>query len=695
MPSFKVSFNKNVPKEQTGGRVCGVLCGRTSSDPNDLHRWTKVDGEKPFIRCTESYFGPDDWYLYYVWSSFTKNRIFKTIREEVPENAKITRWSFNIYVTRPQTVNIALIVSEEQSNFVDIKKGWNTFYFSSKNEILDAPVVEIPLQAHYNFMEYSYNKCSATFETQPDFDQTRTMTRTFFSYDAIINKNIWVDDFENTPYIEVEYEYNPPVSPDNLIPNKTVVNPRKPIRFSWNSTVNQQYYQIRYKVNEDDWAYIEKESTKRYYDMPASTIKASDGQVIWEVRVKEDSGIYSNWVEATFDLGTDVQRPPRIVAPDGKIVKSTEELKFEWNFIPNIDEIQKSFKIEVFYDGKTESFYEASELEFYYPKLKFDSSKIVQWRVRVTNQYGDLSDWSSLAMFQVVTTPPAPQIISVENNNRPLIIWSSREQESYRIEIQDMKGNTVYKTQDIISASDREHKVQTVLPNGKYLIKIKVSNAYGLDSPITEYTHIIDPTPIDQPTISLYKSDFFVELSSTSLNGEVLRDGKLIGNLKLGKFRDYAGANYKTYSYQIRVFENDVAGISEKVGGVTEFGEINTLATVDDLANYFKISYGLDEPVTKTIDYSVQGTEVQLEGRKYPFVEFSSHSTAGFSLSFYVETLEQVKELKTLVDQRKEFLLRESRGKNIQGVLYGFNAEYHNLGYKISCTMTITGEDYD
>ena len=315
--------------------------------------------------------------------------------------------------------------------------------------------------------------------------------------------------------------------------------------------------------------------------------------------------------------------------------------------------------------------------------------------MRVKNQFDEWSDWTEKVSFQTIGIPPAPQIISIENNNKPLIKWNSREQESYQIIVEDIDGNVIYKTGNILGATTKQHKLKEFLPNGKYLFKLKITNSYGIESEETEYTHIIDPTPIDQPIINLYKSDFFVEISSTSLDGEVLRDGKIIGNLKLGKFRDYTGANYKTYSYQIRVFENDIAGLSEKVGGVTEFGEINTLATVDDLSNYFKISYGLDEPVTKAIDYSVQGTEVQLEGRKYPFVEFSSHSTAGFSLSFYVETLEQVKELKALVDQRKEFLLRESRGKNIQGVLYGFNAEYHNLGYKISCTMTITGEDYD
>lgn len=499
-----------------------------------------------------------------------------------------------------------------------------------------------------------------------------------------------INDF----YIDIYYEEKTAQPADNLSPNATIINPRTPIRFSWNSPVDQRKFELQYNVNSTGWKSIERITTERFYNMPANTITAASGLVEWRVRVMAELGAYSSWSVGSFTLGIVAQEPPRIIKPTGDYVRSGSPVTFEWDFISNTSEEQQAYEIEVTLPNEIKTL-TGSNTNFHIENLGITESVVVYWRMRVKNQFDEWSDWTEKVSFQTIGLPPAPQIISIENNNRPLIKWNSREQESYQITVEDIDGNVIYKTGNILGATTREYKVPIVLENGKYLFKLKITNAYGIESEETEYTHIIDPKPIDEPTIDLYKSDFFIEVSSTSLNGEVLRDGKIIGNLKLGKFRDYTGANYKTYSYQIRVFENDIAGISKKVGGVTEFGEINTLATVDDLANYFKISYGLDEPVTKAIDYSVQGTEVQLEGRKYPFVEFSSYSTAGFSLSFFVETLEQVKELKKLVDQRKEFLLRESRGKNIQGVLYGFNAEYHNLGYKISCTMTITGEDYD
>ena len=502
--------------------------------------------------------------------------------------------------------------------------------------------------------------------------------------------NVDINDF----YIDIFYEERTAQPADNLSPNATTINPRTPIRFSWNSPTEQKKFELQYNVNSTGWESIERITTERFYDMPANTITAATGLVEWRVRVMAELGAYSNWSVGSFTLGTVPQEPPRIVRPVGDYVRSGSPITFEWDFVSNTIEEQQAYEIEVTLPNEIKTL-TGNNVNFHIENLGITESIVVYWKMRVKNQFDEWSDWTEKVSFQTIGIPPAPQIISIENNNKPLIKWNSREQESYQITVEDTKGQVILKTPNILGATVREYKFKEYLPNGKYLFKLKITNAYGIESEETEYTHIINPKPIDQPTIDLYKSDFFVEISSTSLDGEVLRDGKIIGNLKLGKFRDYTGANYKTYSYQIRVFENDVAGLSEKVGGVTEFGEINTLATVDDLSNYFKISYGLDEPITKAIDYSVQGTEVQLEGRKYPFIEFSSHSTAGFSLSFYVERLEQVKELKALVDQRKEFLLRESRGKNIQGVLYGFNVEYHNLGYKISCTMTITGENYD
>lgn len=499
----------------------------------------------------------------------------------------------------------------------------------------------------------------------------------------------------NPPYIELEYEYNEPKSGYNLAPNGIVVNTRTPVRFSWNSLVEQKGFELKYRVDNGEWHSIAKTTRDRFYDMPPGTIRESSGTVEWIVRVMEESGEYSELTSATFTIGTVPQPVPRLSSPVGDYIKNGKPITFEWDFVKNTVEEQKAYEIEISLPNETKTIKETSSNTSHTVDLKITDSIAVYWKMRVQNNFDDWSDWTERVSFQTIGIPPAPQIMSIDNSNRPTVKWSSREQEAFKLSVEDMKGNVVFITKDILGATVREFKIDKVIPNGKYLFKLSILNAYAIYSEITEYTHIIEPTPIEKPTITIYKSNYFVEITSDYLEGEVLRDGKVIGKLKNGKFRDYTGANYKTYSYQVRAFKDDVVGLSDKKGCVTEFGEFNTLATVDKLEDFFLIKYGLNESIKKVYSFEVQGSAISLEGKKYPFYEFDNHARGSFNLSFYLESMDQVIKLQSLVEKKKEFLLRENRGTNRQGTIQGVNVEYDVLGYLVTCTLVITGEDYE
>lgn len=503
------------------------------------------------------------------------------------------------------------------------------------------------------------------------------------------------DKSSNPPYIELEYEYNEPQSGYNLAPNGIVVNTRTPVRFSWNSLVEQKGFELKYRVDGGEWQSITKTTKDRFYDMPAGTIRESTGTVEWIVRVMEESGKYSELTSATFTIGTVPQPLPRLSSPVGDYIKNGKPITFEWDFVKNTVEEQKAYEIEISLPNETKTIKETSSNTSHTVDLKITDSLVVYWKMRVQNNFDDWSDWSERVSFQTIGIPPAPQIMSIDNSNRPTVKWNSREQEAFRLSVEDMEGNVVFITKDILGATTREFKIDKVIPNGKYLFKLSILNAYAIYSEITECTHIIEPTPIEKPTITIYKSNYFVEVTSDYLEGEVLRNGKVIGKLKDGKFRDYTGANYKTYSYQVRVFKDDVVGLSDKKGCVTEFGEFNTLATVDKLEDFFLIKYGLNESIKKVYSFEVQGAAISLEGKKYPFYEFDNHARASFNLSFYLENIDQVIKLQSLVEKKKEFLLRENRGTNRQGMIQGLNVEYDVLGYLVTCTLVITGEDYE
>lgn len=577
-------------------------------------------------------------------------------------NAEVTNIEFNFYVSENSSYNI---VFAKKNGDIIFSKNTNAYGWSSVSVLANTEITSIGVKNN------NYPRMGDDYEY-------RGLARNPSNY-----------------YVNLIYEYKKPQSCDSLNPNKTTLNPRTPVKFTWNSKIEQKAFELQYRVNGGNWNVITKNTSERFYDLPPGTIKEPSGTVEWKLRVMEESGLYSDWTEATFTIGTVPQPVPRLSSPVGDYIKNGKPITFEWDFVKNTVEEQKAYEIEISLPNETKTIKETSSKTSHTVDLKITDSIVVYWKMRVQNNFDDWSDWTERVSFQTIGIPPAPQIMSIDNSNRPTVKWNSREQEAFKLSVEDMKGNVIFITKDILGATTREFKIDKVIPNGKYLFKLSILNAYAIYSEITEYTHIIEPTPIEKPTITIYKSNYFVEITSDYLEGEVLRDKKVIGKLKDGKFRDYTGANYKTYSYQVRAFKDDVVGLSDKKGCVTEFGEFNTLATVDKLEDFFLIKYGLNESIKKVYSFEVQGAAISLEGKKYPFYEFDNHARASFNLSFYLENIDQVIKLQSLVEKKKEFLLRENRGTNRQGTIQGVNVEYDVLGYLITCTLIITGEDYE
>lgn len=610
----------------------------------------------------KSYGWTTDFYFHGYVSLFYDAILAEINSIEKKGNAEVTRLEFEFYALESGSYNVTFG-----------KKNGDKIYSKNVTTGNDWCVVTVPVTPEISYVGVGNNNAGQ-------------------------NMNGVFDGLSSLPsvyHINLIYNYKKPQSCDSLNPNKTTLNPRSPIKFTWNSKNDQKAFELQYRVNGSNWNVITKNTSERFYDLPPGTIRESSGTVEWKVRVMEESGMYSEWTEATFTIGTVPQPVPRLSSPVGDYIKNGKPITFEWDFVKNTVEEQKAYEIEISLPNETKTIKETSSNTSHTVDLKITDSIVVYWKMRVQNNFDDWSDWTERVSFQTIGIPPAPQIMSIDSSNRPTVKWNSREQEAFRLSVEDLKGNVVFETKDILGATVREFKIDKVIPNGKYLFKLSILNAYAIYSEITEYTHIIEPTPIEKPSITIYKSNYFVEITSDYLEGEVVRDGKVIGKLKDGKFRDYTGANYKTYSYQVRAFKDEVVGLSDKKGCVTEFGEFNTLATVDKLSDFFLIKYGLNESIKKVYSFEVQGVAISLEGKKYPFYEFDNHARASFNLSFYLENIDQVIKLQSLVEKKKEFLLRENRGTNRQGTIQGVNVEYDVLGYLVTCTLIITGEDYE
>ena len=345
---------------------------------------------------------------------------------------------------------------------------------------------------------------------------------------------------QKAPQVFVNYEYNPPVAPDSLAPAGDTINPRAPIRFTWNSRINQTAFRLQYQVNGGTWSTITVTSGDRYYDLPGNTITEATGVVNWRVQVAEYEGAYSDYVSSSFTLGTLPVKKPRVFAPVGDYVETTRPLTFEWAYDPNPGEEQAGWEIKHSINGGVTSTTLSGTTETSKTISIADwGSQEAVWQIRIANQFNEWSEWTDWMRFQTVGSPPIPQITSVTNNNQPIINWTSSDQESFLIEILNMDGDLFYTSGKQVNRTTRQHKAKEIIKNGKYLIKLTVYNIYDASSPTVEYTHIINSTLTEIPTITLFDGKYNVTVKSDRLTGMVYRNDVYIGDLIEGIFDDF------------------------------------------------------------------------------------------------------------------------------------------------------------
>lgn len=501
----------------------------------------------------------------------------------------------------------------------------------------------------------------------------------------------------NFNFVRVYYEYNKPQNSRSLSPDKTTVNPRTPIKFTWDSEVEQEAYEFSYKVNSGSWVTKTVNSSDRFYEMPAATITELSGTLDWRVRVKESSGTWSDYSLASVTLGALPQKPPILVYPVGDYVKNGSDIVLKWQFVSNTVEEQKKAEIQLKvgsgqwwkYNITTAQSLRANYLN---DKLDPNFSGTVLWKVRTQNQFDEWSEWTDEAQFQIVGTPPIPTITSVSKTNKPLIKWTSTEQEAFTLKVLSA-GKVVYDSGIVVGANVRSYKLDEWLKSGTYTIELNVINKYDVKSPTVTYTFdiAVDAT-LQKPTIGILNTNLGVLVRSSSMTGEVYRDDVLIGNLKDGMFEDYTGTHDAKSMYFVRFIKDDNFIDSDKRQGITNLLGKSTLALVENPKDLVVLEYNLDAEPKKKIDFEIETAKIPLNGKKYDFVEFGEGESEKITLNYL---LEDMTAFIRLIKARKEVIYRDNSGFVFQGVISSFSYDLDVFGYLINFTIEKTGEKYE
>lgn len=522
--------------------------------------------------------------------------------------------------------------------------------------------------------------------------------------DASNNKEVIPQYFEyyedrvsmSLDFIRVYYEYNTPQASGALSPDKTTVNPRTPIKFTWDSQVDQEAYEFSYRVDSGSWTTKTMVTGDRFYEMPAGTITQLSGNLDWRVRVKERSGIWSDYTYASVTLGAVAQRPPILVYPVGDYVKNASNISLKWQFVSNTVEEQKEAQVKVRIGTGSWSTFTTTKEEIkpdiLNAKLDPNYSGTVLWKARTKNQFDEWSDWTDEAQFQIVGTPPIPTIVSVSKINKPTIKWTSSEQEAFVIKV--MKDDKlVYDSGIVVGANVREYKLKSWLETGNYTIELNVINKFDIKSPTAKHTFDISPSQgLEKPDISILNLNRGILVKSSTKTGEVYRDNVLIGQLKDGLFEDFTGTNEAKSMYFVRAIKDDNFVDSDKKQGITNLLGGSTLALVENPKDYIVLDVNLDAYPKKKVDFEIEAAKIPLNGRKHDFIEFGEGETEKLTLNY---ALENIYGFIRLVKARKEIIYRDSYGFVFEGIISSFDYELGMFGYLINFTIEKTGEKYE
>ena len=209
----------------------------------------------------------------------------KELNELIPENTYLKKIELYIYVKKnsenlmspaeialsfqkgePEDTNNSGKSYNEKYTKHYFKDGWNKFEFTS--DFLD-------ISAKFRSLNLAIFERSIFGSNLQFTDKDLGLTTIENAKNFLVPYDSYNDS--NPPYAIVEYGFNKPKSADSLTPDNKTVNPRTPIRFTWNTKIAQTVYELSYSINGGSYKTITKTTVDRFYNMPADTIKDFSG----------------------------------------------------------------------------------------------------------------------------------------------------------------------------------------------------------------------------------------------------------------------------------------------------------------------------------------------------------------------------------------------------------------------------------
>ena len=333
------------------------------------------------------------------------------------------------------------------------------------------------------------------------------------------------------------------------------------------------------------------------------------------------------------------QLPPSPSYPVGTYVTENTDLLFAWNWEATTGATQAAVQLE--YKLKTaESWTAVSLTQTTHTYLLTGglAQGVYQWRIKGTNDAGEVSDYSSIAEFSVVGQPAAPVIDNVPNKALTTITWTTADQNAFDIQIIDSNNKAV--VNDSVASAVASYKPNVFL-SGSYTAKVRVRNSTGLVSDWGTKSFTINAAGPTAPTIQLYQNDTHVRIVTTtasSTNYAVVRTNELTGEEEIlgkttgGEFTDSTFSFGIPYKYIVRAWAN--GGYTDSTPERICYGKTAVVLETDD--DELIIDKSEETYLPYAEDDTGETAVYNCIGRELPVVEHGAFESIAFKTRLFI-----------------------------------------------------------
>lgn len=349
----------------------------------------------------------------------------------------------------------------------------------------------------------------------------------------------------------------------------------------------------------------------------------------------DTSGTY---LTVTYEAGT--QPAPTPLYPKDQTLVEADTTLFAWQFNSETEAVQTAAQLE--YKLTTAGSYTTLSLtqpDYSYTLNTRLAAGSYQWRVKVTNDASEVSNYSDVAYFNIVGRPASPIINEPADKALTEISWNTTNQQSCEIILADQSGKELY--HETLATQENFYKPNFFL-KGAYLFSVRVMNDSMMWSDWAQRAFTISAAGPAAATASLISvaGTPAVHLNysiPSGANAVIMRSQngieKVVAPVDLlnDVYTDDTICAGVVYTYWIRTYINGYTD-SQKLDTKVDFD--GAIFSTEDTVLHLTQSDEKYLPHSEDVyrDYAI----LKLSGREYPMIERGEFTSVEFSRRFFV-----------------------------------------------------------